>query len=353
MKVHFPRSSRNSDNADGPTGPAQRFGLRALTVTAVAVMLLGLGVLTAPSRPARAGDDGKAVAVPVPASQQAFIREMQGTIKAYDDRLVGLAKRVLEEPDSPQSLEDQLLNLRITVKSAEANYLNAKLTREIAEIAIREYTEGVYVQDLQTVEGEITLARNDLERGRDLIEIAKEMQTRIKEVADENTAYGRMINYDLAGRVVHAQLEVLKRKYTLEQAESKKKVLVEFTKEKRTKDLKSEVAKAYSEEVAKKAAWDLMEVKVTKLEKALKNPWPGSSVGKRLLSLLDRASPIEEQVHAKLDQLATDANFDGSLQKEIRNLTNDLGAIIEEAEAARSASDFTRLKSRIQQAARR
>jgi multidrug efflux pump subunit AcrA (membrane-fusion protein) len=64
------------------------------------------------------------------------------------------------------SLRDQLVNQRITTKSAEANYLNAKLTREVAEIAVREYVEGVYVQDLATVEGEIKLAESDVMRSR-------------------------------------------------------------------------------------------------------------------------------------------------------------------------------------------
>ena len=37
------------------------------------------------------------------------------------------------------ALKDQLVNQRITTKSAEANFLNAKLTREVAEIAMTEY----------------------------------------------------------------------------------------------------------------------------------------------------------------------------------------------------------------------
>jgi len=56
------------------------------------------------------------------------------------------------------ALSDSLTNQQITTKSAAANYENAKLTREVAEIAVVEYVEGIYVQDLQTVEGEIKLA---------------------------------------------------------------------------------------------------------------------------------------------------------------------------------------------------
>ncbi len=81
---------------------------------------------------------------------------------------------ILCELDSA-ALKDQLINQRITTKSAEANFLNAKLTREVAEIAVREYKEGVYVQDIQTVEGEIKLAESDLVRAEDRLEWAKRM----------------------------------------------------------------------------------------------------------------------------------------------------------------------------------
>ena len=113
-----------------------RFGWPALTVVAVATAIVGVTVLPGPARPARAGDEDKATSsAAVQASRQKFLREMQRTLKEHDDRLIVLAKQVLAEPDAPGSLEDQIINMQITVKSAEANYLNAKLKREVAEIA--------------------------------------------------------------------------------------------------------------------------------------------------------------------------------------------------------------------------
>src|SRR5262249_28405536 len=43
--------------------------------------------------------------------------------------------------------KDQLINQRITTKSAEAAFQDAKLAREVAEIAVREYVEGIYPQE--------------------------------------------------------------------------------------------------------------------------------------------------------------------------------------------------------------
>ena len=73
------------------------------------------------------------------------------------------------------SLNDQLVNQKITTKSAEANHENAKLTREVAEIAVIEYEEGIFKQDLATVEGEIKLAESDLSRSEDRLDWARRM----------------------------------------------------------------------------------------------------------------------------------------------------------------------------------
>jgi HlyD family secretion protein len=61
----------------------------------------------------------------------------------------------------------QKIRLTIALQSAAADYENAKLTREVAEIAVVEYTEGIFKQDLDTVKGELALAESDLNHTRD------------------------------------------------------------------------------------------------------------------------------------------------------------------------------------------
>ena len=43
-----------------------------------------------------------------------------------------------------------------------AGRLNARLTREVAEIAVIEYNEGIFLQDLTDVEGENKVAEAEL-----------------------------------------------------------------------------------------------------------------------------------------------------------------------------------------------
>ena len=70
---------------------------------------------------------------------------------------------------------------------------------------------------------------------------------------------------------VSEELNFKKAQFTLEQAQSKKKVLVKYTKEKTIKELESEVKKAHSDELAKQATWELEKGKETKLEKQIAN----------------------------------------------------------------------------------
>jgi hypothetical protein len=116
-------------------------------------------------------------------------------------------------------------NRRIAaLQVALANCVNAKLSREVAEIAFVEYTEGIYKQDVQTVDNEIALAKSDLERA-----------------------------FNPRGSDEHVVEQARAR---LERAQQEKAYLETHTKDKTVKELKGEVAQAVAAERAAKAAYD-------------------------------------------------------------------------------------------------
>jgi hypothetical protein len=350
MKDLIGESCGEEQRTEGARRNVPRHDLRALTVATVATAIVGAGILCGTWRLALAGDESRGVSSAAPVPHLRVIRELRRTLKEQDDRLIILGMRVLDERDSLQSLKDQILDARVRVQGAETNYRNAKLAREIAEIALTEYTEGIFVQDLATVEGEIRLAESGVKRSQDHVEEAKKRRDEIMRVANPKSASDLVALYNFSDRVLVAMLEVDRSKLVLEQAQSKKAVLVRYTKAKRVTELGAEVAKDRSEELAKQATWDLERAKLDRLQKAVTQPSPASDIARRLLALLDRAMPIEEQVHTKLDQLATATDSGEKLQNELRELTNELGAILEEAEAARAASEFAGLKSRLRRA---
>ncbi len=141
---------------------------------------------------------------------------------------------------------------QLATRKAKASYEIAKLTREIAEIALEEYEVVIYPGDLATVEGEIKLAEADLARSKDRVEWAKRKFEK--------------------GYVTKAseKLTFRKSQFALEQAQSKKKVLTQYTKGKTIKELRSAVEKARLDELDKETTWDLEKAKEAELERQLR-----------------------------------------------------------------------------------
>lgn len=154
------------------------------------------------------------------------------------------------------ALRDQLNNQKITTQGAEAAYQQSKLTREVAEIAVREYEEGIYTQEKATINGEIKLAESDLARAED-------------RVAWSNKMFKK--GYVSMAQKVSEELNYQKAQFSLEQAQSKLRVLEEYTKAKTIKELKSDVEKARSDELAKEQTLQIEREKEAKYEKQIAN----------------------------------------------------------------------------------
>src|SRR5208337_3901199 len=154
------------------------------------------------------------------------------------------------------SLNDSLTNQKIATQGAEASFQNAKLTREVAQIAVKEYEEGIFLQDKATCEGEIKLAESDLARSSDRVDWAVRMYEK---------------GYVSKAAKVSEELNFQKAKFALEQAQSKLHVLLDYTKGKTIKELRSEVEKARSDELAKEQTFQLEKTKEAKLVKQIIN----------------------------------------------------------------------------------
>jgi len=154
------------------------------------------------------------------------------------------------------ALSDSLTNQKIATQAAEAAFQQAKLTREVAEIAVKEYEEGVYLQDKATINGEIKLAESEMARSEDRVAWAERMFKK---------------GYVSRAQEVSEKLNFEKAKFSYEQAQGKMTVLESFTKVKTITELKSEVQKALSDEKAKQQTLELEQSKEAKYEKQIKN----------------------------------------------------------------------------------
>jgi HlyD family secretion protein len=156
------------------------------------------------------------------------------------------------QPPATPTPKSRLRAQQLATRKARAAYELARSTRELSEIAVEEYAEGIYIQDLATVEGEIKLAESDVMRGGDRLAWARRMFDK---------------GYVSMATKVSEELNFKKAQFSLEQAQSKKKVLEDYTRAKTIKELKSEVKKARADELDKRVAWKQAEALEAELER--------------------------------------------------------------------------------------
>lgn len=139
----------------------------------------------------------------------------------------------LVELDSSALESDRLLQ-QISVNTAEALVIEAQNLYETAVIAQKEYLEGLFVQERQTIESEVFVAEENLSRAEEYVEYSRKL-----------AAKGYVSDLQLQAD----QFAVEKSQKELDAAKTKLSVLEEFTKAKTLKQLKSDAAIA-------KAKWE-------------------------------------------------------------------------------------------------
>jgi len=163
---------------------------------------------------------------------------------------------------------DRLANEMIPARTAAASYEQAKMSREISEMAVVEYVEGLYLTELAEAEMRIKIAEAELAIAEDELEAAREAFNKTEKPGRKRSI---------------AELQLKKARFALELAQTRRMVLINYTKPKRVKELKSAVEKERADELVKKAVWELEESKVQRLQqqvaaRTIKAPIDGTLV---------------------------------------------------------------------------
>jgi len=314
-----------------------------------------------PSAPRR--DDESTTAAegkgPAAASPPAVSPDFRWTLKTQQDRIVSLASRLKNRADlTTDVLADQLDNAEITWKSREANYENAKLTREVAEIAVVEYEEGIFIQDRETLRGERLFALSDRDRKRDRVELAKGLlggdKRQPKDVPPQNANDPKLVDF-----VEREKLDLRRAEVGLADVESRLKILEEYTKPKCLCELRCEVEKERADELIKKAEAELGQSTVERLRTTIaarRLPSPERRAreeqDRQMRDSFNCAIAIADQVGTRLAKLGGNVQSDGAAQGQIRELSHELDLLIDHVEQDASAAQFDALKARIHAAAK-
>ena len=151
------------------------------------------------------------------------------------------------------ALRDSLTNQQITTKSAEAIFKNSTLTREAAQHDVSAYVDDLLPREKRETQAELKLAEAELA-------LAEEQRKAINQTGPER---------DLT--LKQADVAIARAKLAIEKTVNRLHILESYTQDKQTRQLKHIVKEACSNELAKKATWQLEQSKEKKLERQIRD----------------------------------------------------------------------------------
>jgi HlyD family secretion protein len=138
----------------------------------------------------------------------------------------------------PSDIKDRLVAQEIIVRGAEADVHASRIAREAAVMAVNEYQEGTFRQELAVTEGEIKLAESKLASAEDHLAWCQRMFA---------------MGYCSMSEKISDELALKHARFALEAGQSQKKVLLDYTRARKIKVLTGAVEAARAGELAKQA----------------------------------------------------------------------------------------------------
>jgi RND family efflux transporter MFP subunit len=153
-------------------------------------------------------------------------------------------------------IEDQVNAQKILYEKARAAMIDAEKLYEAAEIAVQEYKEGIYLQTLQQLEANVTVAKENLESSRNSLQHTIKMHRKgyVTDLQRDAQAFA----------VQRSELD-------LQVAETAKDVLEKFTRAKTLVGLEATRDSSKAKMASEKAAFELEQARLERLQGQLQN----------------------------------------------------------------------------------
>ncbi len=171
-------------------------------------------------------------------------------------------------------LKDNLNNQQITVAQAEADSNDARLAREAADVALREYDEGTFKAERQALRGTILAARAAIKGAEARLERTRRARKRLGEILaarkGEATPADVVAELDLDDRLEDAGQLIDREKMAIEVAETRLDVLQNYTAPRTKTERTIDIQRKRADELARQATVALEKDKQTKLERQIR-----------------------------------------------------------------------------------
>ncbi len=231
-------------------------------------------------------------------------------------------------------LKEELIRQEFKTRAAKANWQNAKIDREVAEIAVNEYTEGIVTQERTSLKNEIALGESVMERSTARLKRTESARKRVDQAMAKAGATASPADIaaelDIQQKLEDTQQTIERQRVRLGELKDKREILEKFTVAKTSRELRGDVEKKRSVEISKEAVWRAEEANEVKLRQQIESckftapfdgwfVWSGKTNGdyvdkgslvvhgQRIFSLTDLSSPmlVDTKVHESLvDRLA-------------------------------------------------
>jgi hypothetical protein len=267
-----------------------------------------------------------------------LVADSRQTLTELHETMATLTNRVLATAAPARPTEAELAGQKAAVESAKAGYQQMLLAREAAELALKEYEEGIYPHERFERENEVDRALADVESAKQALAPTKTRYAKLKQASSGKTADAATI-LRFQREVSAAELRQKKATFWLEQAQTKRKLLLEFEHERKLLELNARLSKARTDELVRHAALQHQDKKLQRMQEPPEQSGKLSDDRTRILAMFDDAMRIEEKLKARLDQIKDGDDVGPSLRQEITDLTRSLKTIIRRARLEHAAEE--------------
>lgn len=153
------------------------------------------------------------------------------------------------------AIDEKLSLTRINFHLAKAALIKAKEVHSVAKIALHEYLEGTFVNELQAADAALTVARQAHVAAENMLQHVLNMHKK---------------GYASRGRLESCQVDFLRTRLELAAAQTARSVLVDFARERMVRELEGNLKAAQADLVAAEWSLHLEKARVEHLEEQIR-----------------------------------------------------------------------------------
>jgi hypothetical protein len=256
-----------------------------------------------------------------------------------------IARPILDRLDvNPFLPESDVRAERIKAMQAELDHAVTTTEREAAERKLADYEKFQSPARLEELERHIVLARKNLEVAKNAHAACQSTRDKLGRL-DNETVSSLITARQMGLELEAAALELQKAQFEVELAESNKNVLIEFDRERETRELKSEVEKAIADEMAATMVSEMAKNRLESLTKSVPDRLPAGL--RPLHDQLRKLLQLDKEFREKLGKLKPESPDGPNALRALSAAMDAYEQQIAEAEQVEDQSSFSEFNTMI------